>query len=409
MRRNLLIAALAGATLLLAACAAPAQVVSGPAGPVGPAGPQGPIGPAGPVGPTGPSAAEYVGTEKCAGCHKPIADVYAKSGHAFSLQAVKDEKAPQYPFSGAVALPEGYAWKDIAYVIGGYAWKAVFVDKNGYIITDKPGATVSDTTYANQYNLPNKALGKDAGWASYHAGEGKLAFTCGACHTTGYKANGHQDKAEGVVGTWASTGTQCEACHGPGSLHAKNPYGSVMRVNRDASACTRCHARGGVNDVIATPDGFVQHDGAHGDLGQSKHLLLDCVVCHNPHTGVVQAQQAKQAATKIECASCHFKEAQYQKNPKHRGMDCVSCHMPNLGVVAWSDAAKFSGDIRTHLMAIDAAQANQVGADGKLHPQIALNTACRSCHGEALPEDMLLAMAQGYHTPPAATATPAKP
>jgi hypothetical protein len=37
------------------------------------------------------------------------------------------------------------------------------MDKNGYIITDKPGATVSDTEYLNQYNFANPIVGA-AGW-----------------------------------------------------------------------------------------------------------------------------------------------------------------------------------------------------------------------------------------------------
>ena len=64
-----------------------------------------------------------------------------------------DGKAPTYPFTKIEKLPEGYTWNDISYVIGGY-WKARFMDKKGYIITDKPGATVSDTKYLNQWNFP---------------------------------------------------------------------------------------------------------------------------------------------------------------------------------------------------------------------------------------------------------------
>lgn len=403
MRRILISIAAAGLTAVLAACAAAATPTgpAGPAGPVGPAGPQGPVGPNGPAGPVGPSAAEYVGSEKCAGCHKQTAALYARSGHAHSLSPVVDGQAPRFPFSAVSAPPDGYTWADVAYVIGGYNWKALFVDQSGYLVTDKPGAASADTAYRNQYNLANNLLDQKAAWVSHQAGQAKLGFTCGSCHTTGYRPAGHQGDAPGIVGTWAEAGTRCETCHGPGGLHVKNPYGIAMRIERDAADCTRCHQRGGVADVKAV-DGFVEHDGLHGDLGLSKHLLLDCVLCHDPHTGVVQLREAGQPTAKLECASCHFQQAQYQKNPKHAGLECSSCHMPRLGVVAWKDPARFTGDVRTHVVAIDARQTSQFGADGQaLNPQIALDFACRSCHGSLLSDAALLAMARDYHQPPA--------
>src|SRR5574341_1265502 len=232
-----------------------------------------------------PFGAEYVGAETCGECHADIFEAFMKSGHAWKLNPVVNGKPPQYPFTKLSEPPKGYTWKDITYVIGGYNWKARFMDKNGYIITDKPGATISDTTYLNQYNFASPAIGKEDAWVTYHSGE-KLPYDCGACHTTGYKPTGHQDNMEGVVGTWAEPGIQCEACHGPGSLHASNPYGIALKVDRDAELCGKCHRRGDVTTVDAK-GGFVDHHEQYEELLQSKHITLDCVTCHNPHTGVV--------------------------------------------------------------------------------------------------------------------------
>lgn len=410
MRRNLIVIGLiiAGLSLVLAACAAPAPQtgLAGPAGPVGPAGPQGPPGPQGEVGPAGPSAAEYVGSAACSGCHSDVYDGFAQSGHAWNLNPIADGQAPDYPFTNIPNPPDGYAWDDVAYVIGGYNWKAVFVDKQGYLITDQPGATTSNPDYLNQYNFANPLLGKSAAWVSYRAGESQVPFDCGECHTTGYRRGGHQDGAEGIVGTWAEAGTQCEACHGPGSLHAKNPYGSLMRVNRDADACTRCHVRGDAGEVLVQ-DGFVVHDGAHGDLGLSKHLLLDCVVCHDPHTGVVQARQTNQPTVQTECEDCHLQEARLQKNPRHAllNVTCESCHMPRLGVAAWGDAAKAMGDIRTHMVAIDVNAMSQFNAEGTaVNTPVTLEFACKGCHtpgtSAEIPDERLIEAATDYHTQP---------
>ncbi len=397
-----------GGLVILAACTSTSSVQqgpAGPAGPVGPTGPQGPVGPVGGPGPTGPSSAEYVGSEKCKGCHTSISKTMSQSGHAFALSTIAEGKSPDLPFSELAAPPSGYTWADVAYVIGGYNWKALFVDQTGHLITDKPGATESDATYANQYNLANAKLRIPAGWVSYKSGEANVPVDCVKCHTTGYRANGHQDDKAGVVGTWAEAGVQCEECHGPGSLHAKAPYGSALKVERDAKACTQCHERG-ADVALDVHDGFIQHDGPGGDLYQSKHLVLDCVDCHDPHSGVVQLRQTSQPTVENDCTTCHFQQAQNAKVARHAvfGLACQSCHMPKLLSVATGNADLLTGDLRTHVMAIDTTQISQFNADGSIKPQIALDYSCRGCHtpgtGVALNDALMTELATGYHDAP---------
>lgn len=398
---------------LLAACAVGPQGPAGetgPAGPAGPTGPQGPSGETGPAGPTGPSGAEYIGSAKCGDCHTELYETFMKSGHPWKLNPVVDGQPPDYPFTELEDPPAGYTWADIAYVIGGYNWKARFIDKNGYIITDSPenvasGGTVSDTTYLNQYNFANRTLKKDAGWVSYNPGRVQMKYDCGTCHTTGYRPTGHQDDMEGIVGQWAEPGIQCEACHGPGSLHADNPYGIALKIERDAEACGKCHRRGDVTQVDAK-NGFIEHHEQYEELYQSKHVTLDCVLCHDPHTGVVQLREENVQTTRTLCENCHFKEAQYQNNPKHAGfVACIDCHMPKIGKSAWGDAARFTGDVRAHVMAIDPTQVGQFTEDGKLAlSQISLDFACKSCHVPGTDaektDEALLATATGYHAEP---------
>jgi len=399
------------AGVLLAACAGPqgSVGVAGPPGPPGPEGPQGPSGKEGPAGAPGQvaeAAAEYVGAATCSGCHKDIYDIYMKSGHAWKLNPVVDGQPPQYPFTRLSQPPDGYTWNDISYVIGGYNWKARFIDQNGYIITDKPGAVISDTTYLNQYNFANPILRVDAGWVGYHSGEKELKYDCGGCHTTGYSPGGNQDDKPGLVGTWAEPGIKCEACHGPGSLHASNPRGFRMEVDRDAEQCGTCHRRGPIEQVDAK-GGFIDHHEQYEELFQSKHITLDCVVCHDPHKLVVQSRKASEPTTRTRCQDCHFKEAQYQNNKMHTVMNlaCVECHMPRIIKSAWGIPERFDGDIRTHIMAIDPNQIGQFSEDGKTAlSQIGLDFACRHCHveGVATPktDEELKAAAKGYHSPP---------
>ena len=408
-------------TILSAGCAG-AQGSAGPRGPAGPAGPEGPQGPAGPAGPPGstgpagpagqatavPAGAEYVGSSTCSGCHKDIYDSYIKTGHAWVLNPVKDGTPPTYPFTQIQNPPEGYTWSDISYIIGGYNWDARFLDKQGYLITDKPGATISDTTYLDQWNFTNPILGKEAGWVTYHSGAPKLTYNCGACHSTGYTPQGNQDSLTGISGTWAEPGVRCEACHGPGSLHASNPRGVHMFIDRDPEQCRRCHIRDS-SVTLNIKDGFIDHTDQYGDLSQSKHIILECVICHDPHTGIVQLRkdQAKPQTILTTCVNCHFKESQYQNSTIHPNIaHCIDCHMPRIIKNAWGDSAKYSGDLRTHVMAIDPNQVAQFSADGKtIYPQVSLDFACRGCHvqgGKATPktDQELVKKANGYHTKP---------
>lgn len=388
--------------------------LAGPAGPAGPEGPQGPPGlqgepgPEGPAGPAGEAGgaetaagAEYVKAKTCAGCHQEIYDVFMMSGHPYKLNPVVDGQPPTYPFTEVPNPPDGYTWDDILYVIGGYNWKARFIDKDGYIITGDADATT-------QYNFANPVVGNEAGWVGYHAGEENVPYDCGTCHTTGYSPRGNQDDLPGLVGTWSEGGVTCEECHGPGSLHIQDPDGVSMEVDRDSALCGSCHLRGAPEAVNAS-GGFIQHHEQYEELFQSKHITIACVTCHDPHTGVIQLRKAggEPPITRTQCENCHFDQAKYQDSQVHPVVaECIDCHMPRVTKSAVGNTEKFTGDIRTHLMAIDPTQIGQFSEDGSESlSQLGLNFACRSCHvegGIATPktDEELIDKAYGYHDRP---------
>jgi predicted CXXCH cytochrome family protein len=384
---------------LLSACVGP----QGPLGPVGPSGPAGPEGPAGPVGEQGstgepgPTGADYVGDQLCSGCHPDIAQNYKQSGHPWSLTAVSG-KTPSFPYTQISSLPQGYTPSDISYVVGGYYWKAIFLDSQGYIITDKSGVS-GDASYLNQLDFGHIAFGLIQGWSSFHPGESELSFTCGKCHTTAYSQGGNQDNLPGLVGTWNQAGVRCEACHGPGSLHASNPKGVRMLIPSGSSLCRQCHEYVPTAQLIVS-NGFIQHSDQYGDLSQSKHQVLDCLTCHDPHSGVVQSREAGTQTTNLLCQDCHWQEAQFQNNPRHVALNigCTDCHMPRLIQSGSANANGFMGDVRTHVMAIDPRKISQFNEDGSLATgQISLDYACRHCHGATKSDAELMTAASGYH------------
>ncbi len=390
--------------LVLAACSEP-EVEYGPIGPAGPAGPMGPVGPA---GEDATASQEYVGSDRCGQCHEDQYETFILSGHPYKLTKIENGRPPTYPYDaetgGVSEPPEGYTWQDISYVIGGYAWKARFIDQRGFIIT-------GDADSATQYNFANEFVEADASWVPYHAGE-ELPYDCGGCHSTGYRPEGHQDNLEGIVGTWEYPGVQCEACHGPGSRHADEPYGVRMVVDRSSQMCGECHIRGEANFIDAA-DGFERHHQQYDDLFNSKHFALSCVACHNPHASTIYADEELNPNQGIiqQCESCHWDNTR-RKVTIHGNQECTDCHMPQMAVSAQGNIDLMRGDVRSHQFSInpdpDAPQFSEDGA--QVMPYLTLDYVCGQCHnGEyadlKAPEELEEA-ARGYHDRPTPTPEP---
>jgi len=351
----------------------------------------------------------YVGTAKCIECHASHGETFLLSGHPYKLTKVTDGKAPTRPYDsktgGVPDPPLGLKWTDISYVIGGYGWKARYVNNDGYVVTGKAG----DMT---QWNFKNDVVGKGTAWVAYHAGE-KKPYTCGTCHTTGWipcpaddKTCKKQDGMEGMHGSFAQGGVHCEACHGPGSEHAAHPYAIAAEVDGSPELCGNCHIRGGIESVNAK-GGFIKHHEQYEEMFQSKKHAMRCVDCHDPHKSAKYADDKlnPNKGIRLGCTNCHVNYDKNQKSDKMKGVKCIDCHMPRVTKSAWGDAAKFTGDIRTHIFSINplkgAKQFNDAGSASM--PWITLDWACKNCHSkEGLAseqtDDALSTLSIGYHT-----------
>ncbi|MCG8306017.1 MAG: hypothetical protein MI975_01410 [Cytophagales bacterium] len=317
-----------------------------------------------------PPPLAYVGSEACKSCHEGIYETFKKSGHPYVHAKVEDGKPPEYPFTSIDFVPPHFSnkWDDITYVIGGFAWKYHFTDNDGYIYTGEDA----------QYNFQNQSA------VSFHADEapGTKKFTCGRCHTTGWKSiedgGAPKDDLPGMGGDYFTGGVQCEACHGMGSVHAFTRSPDDIESVSDATLCGQCHYRN-EDHSIAAANGFIKHNTQFDELQSAGHKTLACVSCHNPHASV---QHGQTEGIIKECTECHDD----LKNPTHRGADCVTCHMPNATKSAVV-TNKYVADISTHIFKInpdeDGEMFNEDGTIAKGETGVTLGYVCYQCHKDS--------------------------
>jgi predicted CXXCH cytochrome family protein len=290
-----------------------------------------------------PPVAEYVGASSCASCHRDIGLRHSTSSHALALQDVREDKsAIRADFEQGAALrtvtfpeesaPRPFTKEDISYLIGSGRYTERYVYR---IARDRYAILPAEWNVAAQQWQPYRA-----DYAFPEAPELNWATNCGGCHVTGLTARGR----------WRDLGVQCEACHGPGSLHVeaaerigRNPSDqdrlilrSTIHSAQDSQSCGQCHAAGSVPDSglpyptdyrpggdLLAPAVFtlVANDSADhwwasghakaanmqfNEWQQSAHAKADvtCVSCHNPHLQEARPFNLRDAPYAL-CTSCH--------------------------------------------------------------------------------------------------------
>ncbi len=370
--------------------------------------------------------ATFVGSATCLTCHETFSRWHSLHGHSQALKGVSGGP-PRYPDplspAGVPTPPLGLAWSEIRWVIGGYNKAANFVGNGGFLFTDGPGGPLT------QYNLPfliSLAPGGHVPTSVEPVETLSYDYACFRCHTTGPLAmaeNGgrRQENRPGVGGTWALDGVQCEACHGPGSIHIRNPAAGNLELPGSAAFCGRCHGDPGNPGHLPAADGFLLGHYQWAETLASPHDDFDCTFCHEPHTSVLHDRDL---ALRNTCQNCHsganmarheakvFAQGDYAER-----VTCQSCHMPpaarNASFTLIGQAR--IGDTRSHLMNIDTmprtfpstltADGTQLptGADGKA--AVTVDVVCLRCHhgggsAFALNLEAAASIAEGIHDPP---------
>lgn len=117
----------------------------------------------------------------------------------------------------------------------------------------------------------------------------------------------------------------CEACHGPGSLHAESgDTGKIfafgkLAADQASAICLKCHSVNGLMEW-------------HGN----SHALHDvaCTDCHKIHQGANPVKKSLKQTEPGLCYSCHREYQAKASFPSHHPvkegkMSCTSCHEPH--------------------------------------------------------------------------------
>jgi hypothetical protein len=176
--------------------------------------------------------------------------------------------------------------------------------------------------------------------------EPQEAQRCFGCHTTASTTANHFDPDQSIAGV------SCEACHGPGSKHARamengdidlgrKSIFNPQRLDRAASVdfCGACHRSfgdvvqmnvHGVATIRFQPFRLEESRCWNRSNGQ-----LTCVMCHNVHEPLVHDI----ASYDRVCLHCHSRNSDRKLGRSRLPLtcsaskrDCVRCHMPKVEI-----------------------------------------------------------------------------
>jgi DmsE family decaheme c-type cytochrome len=144
------------------------------------------------------------------------------------------------------------------------------------------------------------------------------AKTCATCHedvVTSFKTSGH-----GLAMAAQSKDLldkACEACHGPGAAHAKDPSKTNIQRVPTPQACLGCHPKAEALMALNLP--------AHARNN------IQCLDCHAPAHTPAAAEPLLKAKPRELCGKCHATEAaQFLMPFTHRQgekpFECTACH-----------------------------------------------------------------------------------
>jgi len=344
------------------------------------------------------AVAEFAGGTACVACHAEQAEAWRGSHHDLAMQR-PDATAVLGDFDDASFTHEGVtstffrvgerfrirtdgpdgapAEFDVEYVFGITPLQQYLVRLPGGRLQalttawDTRAADAGGQRWFSIYAEPGIDSGDPLHWTGVFQ---NWNASCAFCHSTALEKRFAAD-ANTFDTRYASIDVDCEACHGPGSLHAAAPEAHHLSLATDTKAhwvfdagaaiahraparteaaeietCAACHSRRGQLLDSVTPgtplldafrpalleSGLYYADGqildevyVWGSFQQSRmHAAgVTCSDCHDPHSTRLRADGD------AICARCHLAStyevpAHHHHEPGASGSACVDCHMP---------------------------------------------------------------------------------
>lgn len=357
---------------------------------------------AGPAAPVATAAAEYVGSEACAGCHAAEFADWRQSQHA---------KAMQHATADTVLGD----FKEASFEYNGITSRFFRRDGKFVVNTDGPDGAMTDFEIAYTFGLdpmqqyliafPDGRLqALSIAWDTRPAEQGgqrwfhlqpdekvdfkdelhwtkrtqNWNFMCADCHSTdvrkNYDAAGNRFKT-----SWQEISVGCEACHGPGSIHVKAPASSAEGSGLSVAFIER----NGVDWVLDPATG-----NAHRSRPRETDVELQvCAQCHSRRGQIADGYKPgmpfhdfyREAV--LEPGLYHADGQQLdevyisgsfaQSKMNHAGVTCSDCHNPHTSKLKAEGNAVCAG---CHLPAKYDIENHHH------HPPGTLGAQCVNCH-----------------------------
>lgn len=354
----------------------------------------------------------FVGSARCADCHRQEYGAWRTSQHSRAMQVATPANVlgrfdgtklvnggVPYTFLrrgdtsivntiGPAGTPEDFA---VRYTFGVYPLQQYLVELRGGHVQALLAAWDARPVNEGGQRWFSLAPGAEATHTErFHwtGSQYNWNYMCADCHSTAVRKQ-YEPATDSFHTTFSEINVACEACHGPGSAHAKwARYPSILRrfvwhddglqaqlterrgvtwsidsatgnahrsaartTDREIETCTQCHARRNhiadgytagaplLDYYVPLPllPGLYYPDGQQLDevytvasFQQSKmySMGVTCADCHDPHT-----QKLRRPGNQV-CLQCH-RAAKYDTVAHHHhaagsaGAQCVSCHMPD--------------------------------------------------------------------------------
>ncbi|MEZ4667434.1 MAG: ammonia-forming cytochrome c nitrite reductase subunit c552 [Anaerolineae bacterium] len=341
---------------------------------------------------TGESA-EYIGSKECQSCHRSLAAKHYDTRHSLTLQKPKsdtiladftlDEAIRQVKFPGE-ETPRAFTADDIAFVVGSgrnvqrYLYK---LERDQYAVFPAEWNTAEEKW--EPYSLASTWPDPAYDWTR----------NCAGCHTTGLNID---------RGRWKDDAVQCEACHGPGSIHeetardvGRNPneeelaaIRSSIVLSSDARICGQCHSQG-VSAEDGLPYPITYSPGQ--DLLASFTLSQPDDSAHWRGSGHARNQNMQ---FNEWLQSRHSQALASLKSSENADDTCLECHSADYQMNERLRTAQESGDreggpvqpitLENAQYSVTCTSCHNPHGEGELDFQLTAEpyTLCASCHAD---------------------------